>query len=564
VAASPQFARSAKRRKKRPPLWGCEVPRIWTPPLRELTPETTLGYEVIEFAEVIGVELMPWQKWFLIHALELRPDGNFRFRKVVLLVARQNGKSTLLQVLTLWRMYVDRCRLVIGTAQDLDTAEEVWEGAVELAQNAPELASEIAQVLKVNGKKTLRLTSGERYKVRTANRKGGRGLSGELVLLDELREHQSWDAWAAVTKTTNAMERAQIIAASNAGDATSIVLRYLRMIAHRTLGDPDGICEAEGEITPDLDEFEDDDDLEGVDVLDDEDDYDDLDMDEFEDEFADDDGLGIFEWSAVPGCPVTDRDGWAQANPALGHTITERTIASDAKIDPEWIFRTEVLCQWSTGALDGPFPTGAWEAGTDPESTPAPDSPVSLCVDVSWDRTRAYIGLAAWRADGTPHVEIIAVRTGTDWVPKWLTAPDRDQSVKDAPVVVQGAGAPATGLIPDLTAAGITVIPWKGSDLGGATGDFYDRVCAAVRSADEDDEADQEPAPGVWHRPQQVLDNAAATAVAKPIADYWVIDRRNSPNDAAPLIAVTGALFGLKGWEPPAESAYETRELVTV
>jgi hypothetical protein len=287
-------------------------------------------------------------------------------------------------------------------------------------------------------------------------------------------------------------------------------------------------------------------------------------MDEFEDEFADDDGLGIFEWSAVPGCPVTDRDGWAQANPALGHTITERTIASDAKIDPEWIFRTEVLCQWSTGALDGPFPTGAWEAGTDPESTPAPDSPVSLCVDVSWDRTRAYIGLAAWRADGTPHVEIIAVRTGTDWVPKWLTAPDRDQSVKDAPVVVQGAGAPATGLIPDLTAAGITVIPWKGSDLGGATCDFYDRVCAAVRSADEDDEADQEPAPGVWHRPQQVLDNAAATAVAKPIADYWVIDRRNSPNDAAPLIAVTGALFGLKGWEPPAESAYETRELVTV
>jgi phage terminase large subunit-like protein len=40
----------------------------------------------------------------LIHALELLPDGTFRFRTVVLLVARQNGKSTLMQVLTLWRM----------------------------------------------------------------------------------------------------------------------------------------------------------------------------------------------------------------------------------------------------------------------------------------------------------------------------------------------------------------------------------------------------------------------------------------------------------------------------
>ncbi|THV27932.1 terminase [Glycomyces paridis] len=564
MAASRRFARSAKRRK-RPPLWGCEIPRIWTAPLRELTPETTLGYEVIEFAEAIGVTLMPWQQWFLIHALELRPDGNFRFRKIILLVARQNGKSTLLQVLTLWRMYVDRCRLVIGTAQDLDTAEEVWEGAVELAQSDPELAAEIAQVLKVNGKKTLKLTTGERYKVRTANRKGGRGLSGELVLLDELREHQSWDAWAAVTKTTNAMVRAQIIAASNAGDATSIVLRYLRMIAHRALGDPDGICEADGEIVEldgdDLDDFDDDEgtddeDLDGIEFVDGED---------FEDEFDADDGLGIFEWSAVPGCPVTDRTGWAQANPALGHTITERTIASDAKIDPEWIFRTEVLCQWNSGSNDGPFPAGAWEAGTDADSAPAEDSPVSLCVDVSWDRTRAYVALAAWREDAAPHVEIIASRTGTDWVPRWLTAPDRDQAIREAPVVVQSAGAPVIGLIPDLLAAGVTVTEWKGPALGGATGDFYDRVCAAVREAGEDDvDEEAEPAPGVWHRPQPVLDNAAATAVAKPIADYWVIDRRNSPNDAAPLIAVIGALHGLKGWEPPTESAYESRELVTV
>ena len=56
-------------------IYGCEVPRIYTPPLRELTPDTTLGYEVIEFAEnVLHISLLPWQKWLVIHALEIIDD----------------------------------------------------------------------------------------------------------------------------------------------------------------------------------------------------------------------------------------------------------------------------------------------------------------------------------------------------------------------------------------------------------------------------------------------------------------------------------------------------------
>src|SRR5438128_1399318 len=130
--------RGIKRAEK---LYGCEVPRIFTPPLRELTPATSKGFECIEFAEdVLGIELLPWQKWLLIHALELAADGSYRFRTVVLLVARQNGKSTLMQVLSLWRMYLDAARLIIGTAQNLDIAEEQWQGAVELAEGVPDLA----------------------------------------------------------------------------------------------------------------------------------------------------------------------------------------------------------------------------------------------------------------------------------------------------------------------------------------------------------------------------------------------------------------------------------------
>ena len=68
---------------------GITAPRIFTPPLRELTPETSNGFAVIEFAEkFLHVHLYPWQKWLLIHGLELLPDGSYRFRRVVTEVAR--------------------------------------------------------------------------------------------------------------------------------------------------------------------------------------------------------------------------------------------------------------------------------------------------------------------------------------------------------------------------------------------------------------------------------------------------------------------------------------------
>jgi hypothetical protein len=75
--------------------YGSTEPRIYTPPLRPLTPETSLGFEVVDFArEVLGVTLYPWQEWLLIHALELREDGRYRFRRIIVLVARQNAAPT--------------------------------------------------------------------------------------------------------------------------------------------------------------------------------------------------------------------------------------------------------------------------------------------------------------------------------------------------------------------------------------------------------------------------------------------------------------------------------------
>jgi hypothetical protein len=56
---------------------GAVVPRLWTPPLRDLEDEeSSWGYDFIDFCELIGWPLDPWQVWLAIHLGELYPDGS--------------------------------------------------------------------------------------------------------------------------------------------------------------------------------------------------------------------------------------------------------------------------------------------------------------------------------------------------------------------------------------------------------------------------------------------------------------------------------------------------------
>jgi hypothetical protein len=107
------------RRAKAGPLMGVTEPRYGTPPRRKLTPATSRGFACIAWAKRIGINLYPWQELALIRALELNEDGTYRFRVVLVLVSRQNGKTTLVKVLTLWRMLEDQARLVVGTSTNM-------------------------------------------------------------------------------------------------------------------------------------------------------------------------------------------------------------------------------------------------------------------------------------------------------------------------------------------------------------------------------------------------------------------------------------------------------------
>lgn len=344
---------------------GSTEPRLSTPELRPLDPTTSLGFEFVDFCqEVVGIELLPWQRWWAIHAFELNPDGRFRFRTVLTLVARQNGKTILMRLVALWKMYLGHAREILGTAQTLSLAKETWLECLGTAQDVPELAAELAGKPRLaNGQEHFQLLNGARYRIAAANRRAGRGMSIDLLLPDELREWLDFDAWGALSKTTAARPNSQTMPFSNAGDMRSVVLKTLRASA---MGGKNKT-------------------------------------------------LALFEWSAPEGCDLDDRDAWAQANPSLGYTMTEESIEASLDTDPPPVFRTEVLCQ-EVESLEEALDLTAWKSMSDPryiiESIENPR--VVLGIDVSIDGSHVALVAAAKSPDGSIYVEPVAGWSSAD------------------------------------------------------------------------------------------------------------------------------------------------------
>lgn len=479
-------------------LVGRTEPRLFTPPLRPLTRQTSWGFEVADFAdEVLGEPLLPWQRYAAIHALELLPDGLPRFRTVLCLVGRQNGKTRLSRTLALWRLYVRRARLVLGTAQDLGIAREVLDAADEAIDATPALAAEKLLRRRTNGDEYVKLIGGGRYLIRASTRKAGRGLSVDHLTMDELREQRDFKAWSALSKTLNARADGQLWALSNAGDRESVVLNQLRAAAG-VLTDENGVSYL-GE--------------------------------------ARDASICLLEWSAPEGCALDDVDGWCQANPALGYTVSEAAIRSGLGTDTPDVFRVEVLCH-QVELLDGAIDLAGWKAGADAVGSLADQRDrIVACLDIAPDGAHVSLVGAADLPDGRVRVEEFG-----GWA-SWAEARSAlaDMLPKLSPVrLVWLPTGPAAAAGNDIRALAkkvrrMELVELTGVEVPAACQEFASLV--AARS--------------VVHGGQPLLDAHIAGCKKYWTGDGWRYVRRGAGHvDAA--YAAAGAVHVLRGLPPVA------------
>ncbi|HEY0700214.1 MAG TPA: terminase [Micromonospora sp.] len=413
-------------------MLGSTLPRLWTPPLVTgppgpcgcgcpLTPATSVGFDQDEFArDVLGHPYDPWQRWTVIHAGELLPDGRERFRFRLILVARQNGKTEIPVVLVPYWMFVERVPQILATSTKISMAKKVWLKSRKLLEEAG-----LDELL---GRRWYRETNGEiemftpaktakgepwgsSYAIDASNEEGGRSLSVHRLILDELRQHHDYSAWGASVRTMGAIKGAQAWLLSNAGSDRSVVLNDLRDAVVEE--GPDGM-----EFVPD-----------------------DPDTDVF-----------LAEWSAPADADPLDVDALAQANPNMNRRGQEsKDLLADArravKAGGEALteFKTEVMCI-RVKVLNPAIDPGAWRRCLDPGGLDEVRSRVAMCLDVAPDQLHATLYAAAVLPDD---------RVRVDFVKAWEGQNCTHQLRRDLPALIARVKPQVLGWLPNGPAAAL-------------------------------------------------------------------------------------------------------------
>ena len=482
---------------------GSVTPRLWTPPLRELTPETSWGFDFNDFCrDVIGEPNDPWQEWLSIHVGELLEDGRPRFRTVLILIARQQGKTTWAKKLVLFWLFVLKVGEILGTSTDRSYAKKAWLAIGEMIRANEWLRDELAGIRLTIGEELISVAGGSSYGFAANNGSAGRSMTLSRWLLDELREHNTFDAWNAADNAMNAVKDAQTVAISNQGDMTAVVLDSLRLPALTFIETGVG-----------------------------------------------DERLGLFEWSAPDGSDPEDLRALAMALPDLGHRTDPDVILAKARkakaAGGEELtgFRTEVMCM-RVHLLDPAIEPAAWgAAGTDePVKLSDHRDRLALCLDVSLDGSHATL-VGAAMLDGKLHVEVVE-----QWDGHGCSAQVR----RELPALVRKVKPRAIGWFPQGPAAAIaaSLATKRGS------GDWWppprvkleelttetDQVCMGL--------AEQVLAGEVVHPKDALLDQHVASAQKLMRGDRWVFTRKaTGPIDGA--YATAGAVHLARLLPPP-------------
>jgi hypothetical protein len=430
-------------------------------------------------------------------AMARREDGKWAAFEVGLVVSRQNGKGSLLEARELAGLFLFGERLIIHSAHQFDTSKEAFSRILMLVENTPDLDAEVARVTRSHGEEGIELKNGQRLRFRTRTKGGGRGFTGDCLILDEAMYLGSQQV-GALMPTLSARPNPQLWYTGSAGDKESTQLGRVRARALK----------------------------------------------------GDDPRLFYAEWSidaCSDFCP-TDCDehdspdaveSFAKANPGLGIRISVEHVQSERRSMDEPTFLQERL-----GVGDWPLEGDEWSVISEESWYSRADitsyllDPFVLAVDVSPGLHPTTSIAAAGRNDeGMVHVELTGYETydcrpGTSWVVERVKEIWKTQR----PVgVVIDKRSQAGMFIDELEAAGVKLIHPTTAEFAQSCGEFYTGIVPRKGNV-----------PNVTHIDQAPLNAAVAGADTRDLADCWAWSRRSSAVDISPLVACTLATWGAK------------------
>jgi hypothetical protein len=431
----------------------------------------TLGPEVAAIAEELGQPFMPHQRLIADVALEMLPNGLPAYSEVIATMARQNGKSTLTLCLMIQRClrWPGQPRCVYSAQTGVDSGRKLVEDWLPLLRRSPVWAG-VKNVARAAGHQSITWKNGSRVDVLASNEGAGLGRTIDLGVVDEALLDVTDQRESTMLPAMTTRPSSQLIIISTAGTSESSYLRRKVDTGRAAVAD----------------------DLRT--------------------------GTAYFEWSAPEDADPDSPATWRQANPAIGYTITEETIARERATMTEGTFRRMALNQW-TVSEERVIPEAVWALVCWDDTDLNRGDGLVLALDVNPERSAASIAAA----DKDGRVELVDHReTGSV---AWCV--DRvAELVKKykATLVIDGKG-PASSLLADLEAAGVgrKVLAYSQSEVVVACSTFYDAV------------ADQR----IEVLTDEVLDAAVAAAKRRSVGESWAWGRRDTSRDISPLIAAT-------------------------
>lgn len=486
--------------------YGLTCPPVWGTPRRPEFP--TLGGKVAKVMERLGYKPMPWQRYVWDVALELDPVSMLPwYRHVGLSVPRQQGKTQGLLAVKVHRAQAWKRQRIVYAAQTRSMARERWEDEFWVTIEGSGLKHRFV-IRKANGHEAI-IARATRSKIGiTANtEKAGHGPPLDLGVMDEYFAHEDDRLEQAFSPAMLTRPAAQLWWASAGGTEKSIPLNQKRL-AGRAMIEELWRTKVFGHTA-------------------------------------------YFEWFAPDDLDRADPATWYATLPALGYTVTEAVIRHELDTLPPGEFDRAYLnrTRRKTPPPDVNVPTAAWPGLADPEAMPTGEK--AFAVDVSQDRSTAWISVAALREDGRTHLEVVDCRPGTDWVVPALLR--LNTLWRPVAIAIGSSGTPAGSLIDDIVAAGITVpekkdSPHRGHLVVARTNDFVE-ACGQI--------ADAMRQGGLVHREQAQLTGAVNGARTRRVGDAWVLDRTASLADVSPLVGAVLARWALLTRGPLVQSDYD-------